>query len=119
MEKVFTVVSDLKDKIGPLRKKLNMSKSREEKESLAQQIETAESKREKAKKVTLAEIVKAYKLFCVYFVGKVDAERNHVYCELCLASHSSTTLEQKFLEKGSLTKTCQEYVTQLTLLLLC
>jgi hypothetical protein len=29
-------------------------------------------------------------------------------CELFLASNFSTLLEQKFLEKGSLTKTCQE-----------
>ncbi len=34
VEKVLGVVSDIKDKIGPLRKKLNMSKSQEEKESL-------------------------------------------------------------------------------------
>jgi hypothetical protein len=33
MEKVFVDVSDIGDKIGPLRKKLNMSKSNEEKES--------------------------------------------------------------------------------------
>ena len=31
VEKVFTVVSGLKDKTGPLRRKLNMSKSREDK----------------------------------------------------------------------------------------
>ncbi len=34
MEKVFVVASDIEDKIGPLYKKLNMSKSNEEKESL-------------------------------------------------------------------------------------
>ena len=34
MEKVFVAVSDIGDKIGPLQKKLNMSKSNEEKESL-------------------------------------------------------------------------------------
>ncbi len=70
MEKVFVVVSDIKDKIGPLRKKLNMSKSRKEKESLTQQIETAEKELEKANKTALTEIMKAYELFCVYFVGK-------------------------------------------------
>ena len=60
VEKVFVVVSDIKDKIGPLHKKLNMSKSREEKESLTQQIETAEKELEKAKKKALTEIVKAH-----------------------------------------------------------
>ena len=54
VEKAFVVASDLKDKIGPLRKKLNMSKSRKEKESLTQQIKTAEKEREKAKKAGLS-----------------------------------------------------------------
>ncbi len=39
-------------------------------------------------------------------------ERILRHCELFLASHFSILSEQKFLEKGSLTKTCQEYVTQ-------
>ncbi len=40
------------------------------------------------------------------------SERVRRRCKLFLASHFSTLSEQKFLEKGSLTKTCQEYVTQ-------
>ena len=51
--------------------------------------------------------------------ASIDAERNHVSPELFFASHFSTLLGQKFLEKGSLTKTCQEFVTPLALLLLC
>ncbi len=35
-------------------------------------------------------------------------------CELFLASHFSTSWERKFLKKGSLTKTCHEYVTRST-----
>ncbi len=70
MEKAFVVASDIKDKIGPLHKKLNMSKSRGKKEVLTQQIKTAEKERKKVKKAALAEILKAYELFCVYFVGK-------------------------------------------------
>jgi hypothetical protein len=35
-------------------------------------------------------------------------------CELFLASHFSTSWEQKFLKKGSLTKTCHEYMTHPT-----
>ena len=69
MEKVFVVVSDTRDKIGPLQKKLNMSKSNEEKESLKKKIETTEKDLEKAKKTALTE-VKAHELFHVYFVGK-------------------------------------------------
>ena len=78
VEKVYAVVSDLKDKIGPLCKKLNMSKSRKEKESLAQQIKTAENEREKAKKVALVEIVTAYELFHIYFVGKACTQWDKV-----------------------------------------
>jgi hypothetical protein len=70
MEKVFVAASDIGEKIRPLCKKLNMSKSPEEKESLKKKIETTEKDLEKAKKTALTEIVKAYELFCVYFVGE-------------------------------------------------
>jgi hypothetical protein len=70
MDKAVGVVSDIKDKIGPLRKKLNMSKSQEEKESFKKQIKTAKKELEKAKKAALVEIVKAYELFCNYFARK-------------------------------------------------
>ncbi len=82
MEKVFVVVSDIKGKIGPLRKKLNMSKSHEEKESLTQQIKTIEKELEKAKKSPLMEIVKAYELFCVYFVDKACTQWDKVVQEM-------------------------------------
>ena len=62
--------SDIEEKVGPLFKKFSMSKSPEEKESLKKKIETTEKDLEKAKKTALTEIVKAYELFCVYFVGE-------------------------------------------------
>ena len=49
---------------------------------MPQQIKTAETEREKAKKVALAEIVKAYKLFCVYFVGKACTQWDKVVQEM-------------------------------------
>jgi hypothetical protein len=82
VEKVFVVVSDIKDKTGPLRKKLNMSKSCEEKENLTQQIETAEKELEKATKLALMEIVKAYELFHVYFVGESRTQWDKVVQEM-------------------------------------
>ncbi len=82
VEKVFVVVSDIKGKIEPLRKKLNMSKSRKEKESLTQQIETAEKELENAKKSALTEIVKAYELFCIFFVGKARTQWDKVVEEI-------------------------------------
>ena len=78
MEKVFVVISDFKDKIGPLRTKLNMSKSHKEKESLTQQIETVEKELEKAKKLALMEIVKAYGQFRVYFIGEARTQWDKV-----------------------------------------
>jgi hypothetical protein len=45
------------------------------------------------------------------------SESNRRPCKIFLASHFSTSSEQKFLKKGSLTKTCRESVTQLALLL--
>jgi hypothetical protein len=82
VEKVFAVILDLKDKIGPLRKKLIMSKSHEEKESLTHQIETTGTEREKATKVALVEIVKAYEVFCVYFVCKACTQWDKVVQEM-------------------------------------
>ena len=51
-------------------------------------------------------------LFLKTVHGGHASERVRRRCELFLASHFSTLLKQKFLKKGSLTKTCQEYVTQ-------
>ena len=78
VEKVFVVASEIEEKIGPLYKNLNMSKSHEEKESLKRKIKTTEKDQEKAKKMALTEIVKAYELFCVYFVGKACTQWDKV-----------------------------------------
>ncbi len=51
-------------------------------------------------------------LFLKTVHGGHASERVRRRCELSLASHFSTSWEQKFLEKGSLTKTCHEYVTR-------
>ena len=59
-----------------------MSKSCKEKESLTQQIKTAEKEWEKAKKAALAEIVKAYELFRIYFAGKACTQWDKVVQEM-------------------------------------
>jgi hypothetical protein len=82
VDKAIGVVSDIKNKIGSLHKKLNMSKSQEGKESLKKQIETSKKKLEKAKKAALVEIVKAYELFCRYFVGKAHTQWDKVVQEM-------------------------------------
>jgi hypothetical protein len=74
MSKTFGVISDIRDKIGPLYKKLNMAKFNQEKDDLNKQIETTKKDLEKAKKEALAEIVKAYELFCLYFVGEAHTQ---------------------------------------------
>ncbi len=48
MEKLFAAASELKEKVGPLYKKLNMSKNPHEEESLKKQINTAEKDLKKA-----------------------------------------------------------------------
>jgi hypothetical protein len=82
VEKVFVVASEIEEKIGPLYKNLNMSKSHEEKESLKRKIKTTEKDQEKAKKMALTEIVKAYELFCVYFVGEACTQWDKVVQEM-------------------------------------
>ena len=82
VEKAFGVVTDTRDKLGPLYKKLNMSKFNQEKEDLNKQIKTTEEDLLKAKRGALAEIVKAYELFCVYFVGKACTQWDKVVQEM-------------------------------------
>ncbi len=70
VEKVFVTASNIEEKVGPLYKKLNMSKDLQEKEGLKKKIETTEKALEMAEKNVPKEIGKAYKLFHTYFVGK-------------------------------------------------
>ena len=78
VEKAFGVVTDVSNKIGPLYKKLNMPKFNQEKEDLNKQIESTKEDLLKGKKKALAEIEKAYELFCVYFVGKACTQWDKV-----------------------------------------
>jgi hypothetical protein len=78
VEKAFGVVTDVSNKIGPLYKKLNMPKFNQEKEDLNKQIKSTKENLLKGKKKALAEIEKAYELFCVYFVGKACTQWDKV-----------------------------------------
>jgi hypothetical protein len=62
VEEAFTAVKEIEDKIGPLHKKLNMSKSQEEKDKLQKLIDQAEKLLEQNEKNAVKEIVKAYEL---------------------------------------------------------
>ena len=42
VEKAFVTVSEIKEKVGPIRKKINLSKSTQEKEGLNKILETTE-----------------------------------------------------------------------------
>ena len=81
VEKVFVAASEIEEKVGPLFKKLNMSKNPQKKESLKKQIDTTEKDLEKAKKKALTKIVKAYELFCTYFIGEACTQWNKVVQE--------------------------------------
>jgi hypothetical protein len=70
------------NKLGPLYKKLNTSKSCGEKEDLKKQIKKAKEDVLKAKKEALAEIVKAYELLCIYFIGKAWTQWDKVVSKM-------------------------------------
>ena len=74
--------SEINEKVGPLYKKLNMSKNPQEKESLKKQIDTTEKDLEKADKKALAEILKAYEFFRTYFIGKACTQWEKVVQEM-------------------------------------
>jgi hypothetical protein len=81
--KAFKVVEELKgNKLGPLAKRLNMSKLNVNKEDLKLQITSVKEDMQKARKEALADIVKAYKLMCVYFVGKVRTQWDKIAQEM-------------------------------------
>ena len=82
VEKAFTAVKELEDKIGPLHKKLNMSKSQQEKDNLQKLIDLAEKLLEQAEKNALKEIVKAYELIRTYFVGEAHTQWDKVVQEM-------------------------------------
>ena len=67
VEEAFTAVKELEDKIGPLHKKLNMSKSQQEKDNLQKLIDQAEELLEQSKKT-------AYELIHTYFVGEARTQ---------------------------------------------
>ena len=82
MEKAFTAVSELKEKVGPLHKKLNMSMSAQEKDSLQKLINATEKLLEQAEKNALKEIVKAYELMRTYFVNEACTQWDKVVQEM-------------------------------------
>ncbi len=73
---------EIKEKVRPLYKKLNMSKNSQEKESLKKKIDITEKDLKKADKNTLKEIVKAYELIHTYFIGKACTQWDKVVQEM-------------------------------------
>jgi hypothetical protein len=82
VEVAFEAVKEVEDKIGPLQKKLNMSKSQHEKDNLQKLIDQAEKLLEQNEKTALKEIVKAYELICTYFVGEACTQWDKVVQEM-------------------------------------
>ena len=66
VEKAFVTVSKIKEKVGPIHKKINLSKSAQEKEGLKKVLGTTEKALELVEKEALKEVVKCYKLFRTY-----------------------------------------------------
>ena len=81
--KAFEVVENIKyDKLGPLLKHLNMSKFNTEKEELKLQITSVKEEVQKARKEAFTEIVKAFELICVYFVGNARTQWDKIVSEM-------------------------------------
>ncbi len=82
VERAFAAVKELEDKIRPLHKKLNMSKSQQEKDNLQKLVDQAEKLLKQNEKNALKEIVKAYELIRTYFVGKARTQWDKVVQEM-------------------------------------
>ena len=82
IEKAFVTVSEIKEKVGPIHKKINMSKSAQEKEGLRKTLKTTKKALKVAEKNALKEVVKCYKLFRTYLVGKARTQWERVVQEM-------------------------------------
>ncbi len=82
VEKAFVTVSEIEEKVGPIHKKINMSKSAHEKEALKKTLKTTEKALELAEKNTLKEVLKCYELFRTYFLGEARTHWDKVVQEM-------------------------------------
>ncbi len=82
VEEAFAAVKEIEDKIGALNKKLNMSKSQQEKDNLQKLINQAEKLLEQNEKNALKEIAKAYELMRTYFIGEARTQWDKVVQEM-------------------------------------
>ena len=82
VEKAFVTVSEIEEKVGPIHKKINLSKSAQEKEGLKKVLQTTKKPLALAEKEALKEVVKCYKLFCTYFIGKARTQWDKVVQEM-------------------------------------
>ncbi len=82
VEKAFVTASEIKKKVGPIHKMINMSKNAQEKEGLKKTLKTAEKALELAEKKALKEVMKCYELFCTYFAGEARTQWDKVVQEM-------------------------------------
>ncbi len=81
--KAFKLVEELKDsKLGPLTKRLNMSKLNVEKEELKLQIASVKEEMKKTRIKALMDIIKAYELIHLYFVGEAWTQWDKIVQEM-------------------------------------
>ncbi len=82
VEETLKAFKGAEGKLGPLNKKINMCKVRQEKEALEKVLEQAEKLTEKNKKAFWKEIVRAYELIRTYFVGKARTQWDKTVIEM-------------------------------------
>jgi hypothetical protein len=82
VEKASVTVSEIKEKARPIHKKINMSKSTQEKDGLKKTLEATKKALVVAEKNALNEVVKCYELFCTYFAGEARTQWDKVVQEM-------------------------------------
>jgi hypothetical protein len=82
VEESLKAFKEAEGKLGPLNKRINMCKVRQEKEALKKLLEQAEKLTEKNKKAFWKEIVRAYELIRTYFVGEARTQWDKTVIEM-------------------------------------
>ena len=79
---LWVTVSEIEEKVGPIHKKINTSKSAQEKEGLKKTLKTTKKALKLAEKNALKEVVKCYEMFRTYFAGEARTQWDKVVQEM-------------------------------------
>jgi hypothetical protein len=100
VEEAHRALKEVEDKLGPLNKKINMCKVRQEKEALEKLLEQAEKLTEKNRKSFWKEIVRAYELIRTYFVGEARTQWDKTVIEMHNKGRSGRVSQHRTSREG-------------------